>query len=59
MQKVNGSQKSAAPRLEQFKAEIVAKAKEIFLKRQETKEPGDAFSDWLQAEKMVKEKYKL
>jgi hypothetical protein len=59
MQKANGRQKSAVPRLEQFKAEIVAKAKEIFLKRQVTKAEGDALSDWLQAETEIKEKYHL
>jgi hypothetical protein len=40
--------------LDQFKAEIEKKAKEIYLKRQATKAPGDALSDWLIAEKEIK-----
>jgi hypothetical protein len=59
MQKTNGPQKPDAPSLKQFKAVIEAQAKEIYLKRQEKKVPGDALSDWLQAERTVKEKYKL
>jgi|WetSurMetagenome_2_1015567.scaffolds.fasta_scaffold352494_2 hypothetical protein len=59
MQKVNGSQKPNAPSLKQFKAIVEAQAKEIYLKRQENNVPGDALSDWLLAEKMVKEKYHL
>jgi hypothetical protein len=35
--------------------EIAKRAKEIYLKRQKTKAPGDELSDWLLAEKKVKE----
>jgi hypothetical protein len=59
MQKANSRQKPTTPRLEQFKAEIVARANEIYLKRQETKEEGDALSDWLKAETVIKKKYHL
>ena len=59
MQQVSGKPKNPAPRLEQFKAEIQKRAREIFLKRQETKEPGDALSDWLKAEKEIKAKYRI
>ena len=59
MQKTNGRKKAAPPRLEDFKAEIVSRAREIFLKRQETKAEGDALSDWLQAEKEIQKKYHL
>ncbi len=45
--------------LNQFKAEIEARAKEIYLKRQVTKTPGDALSDWLMAEKEIKAKYNI
>jgi hypothetical protein len=40
--------------LAQFKSEVEKRAKEVFLKRQTTKTPGDALSDWLQAEKEIK-----
>jgi len=40
--------------LDQFKAEIEKRAKDIFLKRQASKAPGDALSDWLLAEKEIK-----
>jgi hypothetical protein len=40
--------------LDQFKAEIAKRAKEIYLKRQAAKAPGDALSDWLLAEKEIK-----
>ena len=59
MQKVRGRPKAAAPSVEQVKAEIKQRAKEIFQKREETKEAGDALSDWLKAEKQIKAKYRL
>jgi hypothetical protein len=58
MQKIGNRQKTV-PRLEQFKAEVEKRATEIFLKRQETKVSGDALSDWLQAEKEIKTKYRI
>ena len=58
--------KSAAPKktgpsisLDQFKAEIEKRSKEIYLKRQDSKISGDALSDWLQAEKEIKAKYDI
>jgi hypothetical protein len=45
--------------LDQFKAEIEERAKEIFLKRQDSKAPGDALSDWLQAEQEIKAKHHI
>ena len=59
MQKAKGTQKPDAPSLKQFKAVVEAQAKEIYLKRQENKVPGDALSDWLQAERTIKEKFHL
>jgi hypothetical protein len=59
MQNVNGKPNASSPPLEQFKAEIEKRAKEIYLKRQEVKVPGDALSDWLQAERTIKEKYRI
>ena len=56
MQKGNYKPK---PSLEQIKAEIGARARAIYLKRQETKEPGNDLSDWLQAEKGIKRKYRF
>jgi hypothetical protein len=58
--------KSAAPKkadpsigLDQFKSEIEKRAKKIFLKRQDSKVPGDALSDWLQAGKEIKAKHHI
>jgi hypothetical protein len=59
MQNFNSKPKTAPPALERFKADVEKRAKEIFLKRQETKEPGDALSDWLKAEKEIKGKYRI
>jgi hypothetical protein len=53
--------KKAAPpsnvNLEDFMEEIRARANEIYLERADG--PGDDLSDWLQAEKEVKKKYKI
>ena len=43
--------------LEDFMEEIRARANEIFIKR--AGGPGDDLSDWLQAEKEIKKKYKI
>jgi hypothetical protein len=59
MQKLNGKPGASSLSLEQFKAAIEKRAKDIFLKRQENKVPGDALSDWLQAERTIKEKYRI
>jgi hypothetical protein len=59
MQKVRGRPKAGAPSLKQVKAEIEKRSKEIFQKREENKEAGDALSDWLKAEKQVKAKHHL
>jgi hypothetical protein len=45
--------------LEQFKTETEKRSKEIYLKRQENKEQGDALFDWLKAEKEIKAKYRI
>lgn len=46
--------------LDQFKAEIEKRAKEIFIKRQQDpKVQGDALSDWLQAEREIKMRYHI
>jgi hypothetical protein len=59
MKNNNGKPKASSPPLGRFKADIEKLAKETFLKRQETKEPGDALSDWLKAEKAIKVKYSI
>jgi len=41
---------------EKLDEEIYKRAHEIFLERGD--KPGDALSDWLQAEKEIKKKYK-
>jgi hypothetical protein len=46
-----------APNLEDFMEEIRARANEIYLER--AGGPGDDLSDWLQAEREVKKKYKI
>jgi Protein of unknown function (DUF2934) len=45
--------------LDQFKAEIEKRAKELYLTRQSIKAPGDALSDWLMAEEEIKAKHKI
>jgi hypothetical protein len=51
------SQKKGLPiDLLQCKPEIEKRAREIFLRRQKSKTPGDELSDWLLAEKEVKSK---
>jgi Protein of unknown function (DUF2934) len=59
MQQISGKPKTSSPPLERFKTEIEKRAKEIFIKRQQTKEQGDALSDWLNAEKEIKQKYRI
>jgi hypothetical protein len=57
----SATKKKAAPppsvNLEDFMEEIRARANEIYLERADG--PGDDLSDWLQAEKEVKKKYKI
>lgn len=43
--------------VEQLNEEIRKKANEIYLERVKTNKKGDELSDWLTAEKIVKEKY--
>jgi hypothetical protein len=45
--------------LEAFQEETRKSAEEIYKKRAATNKPGDALSDWLQAEKEVKKKHGL
>jgi hypothetical protein len=45
--------------LEAFMEEIHKLAEENYKKRIASDKPGDAMSDWLQAEKEVKKKHKL
>jgi len=45
--------------LDKFKVAIEKRAKEHFLMRQASNEPGDALSDWLGAEKEIKKEYKI
>ncbi len=47
------------PSLEAFQDEIRKLAGEIYKKRIASNKPGDALSDWLQAEKDIKKKYGL
>jgi len=48
---------SSSQNLDQLRPQIEKRAKEIFLKRQASKTPGNEISDWLAAEKEVKSKY--
>ena len=52
-------QAEAKPDLSKYQAEIKKRAYEIYQERQKTKKPGDSQSDWIQAEKEIKAKYKL
>jgi hypothetical protein len=47
------------PSLEIFQTEIHLVAEGIYKKRMANNQPGDALSDWLEAEKEVKKKYKM
>jgi hypothetical protein len=47
------------PSLEAFQDEIRKRAEDTFNQRTAANKPGDAFSDWLQAEKEIKKKYGL
>ncbi|MDD1777845.1 MAG: DUF2934 domain-containing protein [Candidatus Helarchaeota archaeon] len=49
----------AKPDMSKYNVEIKKRAYEIFQERLKTKKPGDSQSDWIQAEKEIKEKYKL
>jgi hypothetical protein len=46
-----------APKLEDFIDEIRARANEIYIQR--AGGPGDDLSDWLQAEREIKNKYNI
>jgi hypothetical protein len=59
MKNVNGKPNVSSAPVERFKADVEKRAKGIFLKRQATNAPGDALSDWLQAEKQIKGKYSI
>jgi len=45
------------PSLEAYKEETRKRAEEIYKQRVAGNKPGDALSDWLQAEKDIKRKY--
>ena len=47
------------PTLEMFMDEIHKLAENNYKKRIASNKPGDALSDWLQAEKDIKKKHKL
>jgi hypothetical protein len=47
------------PSLESFQEEIRKRAEDIYKQRAAANKPGDALSDWLQAEKEIKKKYGL
>jgi hypothetical protein len=59
MQRFNAYPKASLLSLEQFKAEVEQRAREIFMKRQVTKAEGDTLSDWMMAEKQMRGKYHL
>ncbi len=54
-----GKKSQQKPSLETVQEEIRNIAGEIFKKRSAFNQPGDALSDWLQAEKEIKKKYGL
>lgn len=54
-----GKNPQAKPNLGMFMGEITKRAEEIYKKRVASNKPGDQLSDWLQAEKEIKSKYKL
>ncbi|MBI4976724.1 MAG: hypothetical protein HZC28_04540 [Spirochaetes bacterium] len=53
------TQKAATADLTQFLDEIKLKAQDIYLERQRKSLPGDALSDWLKAEAVVKKAHSM
>ncbi len=49
----------ARPDLSKFLSEVQQKAYEIYLERQKTGQSGNEMSDWLKAEKEIKNRYKI
>jgi hypothetical protein len=45
------------PTLEAYKEETKKRAEEVYKQRLSSNKPGDALSDWVQAEKDIKKKY--
>ncbi|HDQ26376.1 MAG TPA: DUF2934 domain-containing protein [bacterium] len=54
-----GRKKKETPNLADYQAEISERAKEIYAERTAKNEPGDAMSDWLEAEKQISKKHKF
>ncbi len=57
--KPEAAKKSARPELKEFLGEIEKKAYDFYLERNKKGSPGNEMTDWLNAEKKVKAKYKL
>jgi len=53
------TKKTAKPDLKEFLDEVENKAYELYKERIKSGIAGDDISDWFQAEKEIKEKYKL
>jgi hypothetical protein len=53
------AKKTIKPDLKDFLEEVEKKAYELYQKRIKSGVAGDDISDWFQAEKEIKEKYKL
>jgi hypothetical protein len=56
---VLAAKKTAKPDLKKFLDEVENKAYELYQKRIKSGVSGDDISDWFQAEKEIKEHYKL
>jgi hypothetical protein len=57
--KTTPKKKSGPSDISEVLDEIREKAFEIFNHRQANNIPGDELNDWIQAEKLIREKYKL
>ncbi len=55
----SASKKTANPSLKEFLDEVEKKAYDLYQERVKSGTPGDDIADWFQAEKEIKEKYKL
>jgi hypothetical protein len=55
----SAARKTAKPNLKKFLDEVEKKAYDLYQERVKSGIPGDDIADWFQAEKEIKEKYKL
>jgi hypothetical protein len=55
----SAAKKTATPDLKDFLEEVKNRAYDLYLERAKSGAPSDDIADWFEAEKEIKEKYKL